>query len=335
MEKVVYFYEKRVRNVTTLYYNIVISALKKNNVEIIPLPECEKRYINVPKSTYFFVSGIPDFIRLYWWGYRNFIFWYQGVEPEERFIFNHSKIKFLIYSILEKITLKKSKYRIGVTEALFEHYRKKYKLSLAKEEYFIMPCFNTLLNVDSFKEKGKYENNIFCYAGGLQPWQGVNYIFDIYERIEEKYNDKVSIKIFSKELEETKKLLSHYKINNYTIECVAEKDMNKALAGCKFGFILREDNVVNNVAAPTKLSAYLANGVMPIFTSSIKAYKELSEKYLYMYCMRDLNDLETIESAMAMDFRYSDILNEYSKIFEEYYNKDRYISMMSNYFTGQ
>ncbi len=331
IEKVVYFYEKRVRNVTALYYKIVLSALEKNNVEIIPVPECEKKYVNFPKSTYFYISGIKDFISLYRWGYRNFIFWFQGVEPEERYMFNHSKIKTYVFSLLEKMALKKSNYRIGVTEALFEHYRNKYKLDLPRDKYFIMPCFNTLLNPDSFKSQGKYKHNVFCYAGGLQPWQGVEHIFSIYEKIEAKYRDRVSIRIFSKELEGTKALLTHYQIKNYSIECVAEENMDKALAECKYGFIVREDNVVNNVAAPTKLSAYLANGVIPIFTSSIKAYKALSDQYSYLCCMDDMKDLQSIERIMSIDLSYDDILKEYSKIFDEYYNVDKYISNLSEY----
>lgn len=43
----------------------------------------------------------------------------------------------------------------------------------------------------------------FCYAGGMQIWQGFNLMLSFYKEIE-KMNDNVSLRIYSKDVEQSK-----------------------------------------------------------------------------------------------------------------------------------
>lgn len=333
IKKVIYF-KKDIRNVTSLYYEVMLAALKKNNVELI-----EREGLDVGKfdiqdgTTYILVTQLTDCVKLYFKGYRKFIFWFQGIEPEEHFLMNKSRIKYYARSWMEKLVIKRCEYRIGISKYLFEHYNKKYHLHLKEKDYFIMPCFNTRLNRDSFRIEGKYSNNVFCYAGGMQAWQGVEHVFNIYSQIEDGHPEDVKLKIFTKDMEATKDLLTKYKIKNYSVQSVPQEELDQAMAGCKYGFIIREDNIINNVATPTKLSAYLANGVIPIYTSAIKSYKDLASKYSYMCCLEDIDDAAQVEKFMSKDCQMKDILNEYEKIFNDYYSVEKYIAEMAHYFS--
>ena len=97
----------------------------------------------------------------------------------------------------------------------------------------------------------------------------------------------------------------------------------------KYGFLLRRDNLVNNVATPTKMNSYLACGLIPIFTDAITDYKD--QINLKDFSLRISSDLSIDEIAKKIiDFEsskkdYSDLDIEIKKIFDEYYNDNRYI----------
>ena len=333
IDKVIYF-NKDIRNVTSLYYEVMLSALRKNNVELQEYQDLNFDSNGTKgKTTYVIVTQVMDCVRLYLRGYRNFIYWFQGIEPEEHFLMNQSRLKFRINSWLEKFVLKVCEYKIGVSKYQFEHYNKKYSLHLSEDNYFVMPCFNTRLNEEGFTIRGKYEHNTFCYAGGMQAWQGVDYIFKMFSELETKYQENLFLKIFTKDLEATKELLSQYPIKNYTVQSVTPEELDKEMSKCKFGFILREDNIINNVATPTKLSAYLANGVIPIYTSSIRSYKDLADKFSYLCCLDGIDDIEPVERMIERDCNADDILSEYKKIFATYYSVENYIEGMKEFFS--
>lgn len=328
----VYYYKGDLRNVTAFYYGIIIAALRKKNVEVIELGKFSFGELRtIAKSDYFLATDLMTFLRLYLCGRRNFIYWFQGITPEESFMMSGSKWKRWKYSFLEKQALKTVQYKIGVSEYLFQHYEHKYGLKFNKKELFIMPCFNSDFNEHSFTTPEKYEKNIFCYAGGMQAWQGFELIAWIFKEVEGKYPNAF-LKVLSKDIPEAERVLSKYGIKNYSVGFVAQEEMDDALAECKFGFIVREDNIVNNVATPTKLGTYIGNGLIPIFTPAIKTFADLSHQYNFLCCVDMDKPLLAIEPYIKMDINRGEIQKEYKRLFEDYYNKDLYIKELTSYF---
>lgn len=328
----VYYFQEDIRNVTELYYNIILEALNRNQANCISLDKCSFRAaISIPKSAYVLVTTLLSFLKLYFTGHRNFIYWYQGVAPEENYQILRSKWRYYLYSYLERKSLESAKYKVGVSSYLFDHFESKYKSTLDRKTVFIMPCFNSELNESSFFRPYKYEHNVFCYAGGIQAWQGFDKILRIYEKIEDQYED-VYLKIYSKDLLLAEKIIKNTKIKNYSLESVSQDEVDLVLSDCKFGFILRDDTVINNVATPTKMGTYLANGVIPIFSSNIRSFECLSKKFRYLCCVDDLNIFDKIEELMDRNIEIDQILKEYKTIFQDYYNKQRYIEELSSFF---
>lgn len=333
MKKVFYF-KKDIRNVTEYYYHIILSGLRKGGTEIIELnAPVGKSKIEVPKSDYLLITDLYDFLKLYLKGYRNFIYWFQGITPEEHYMVRHSKLKYYVFSFLERLALKTSKYRIGVSKYLFDHYNKKYGLKIKFDDVFIMPCYNSELCPENFRKSGKYEKNVFCFAGGMQPWQGFEDILKIYSRIEKQYSN-VFLKVYSKELDAAKELISKYDLKNYSLDCVPQEEMEQVLADCKFGFIIRADDIINNVATPTKLATYIGNGIIPVYTSTIHAFRDLNTKYDYLCCLDDVNDLSPLETLLDKKIEGEDLLGVYSKLFDEYFNTKDYIERLSKFFAS-
>ena len=322
------YFKEDCRNVTEYYYNIIIDALKQRGVECKVLDKCDfKTARTISKDDYVLATTLKSFIILYLLGRRNFIYWYQGITPEEVFLMSGQKWKFYVNSFIEKLSLKTIKYKIGVSNYLFEHFEKKYKIKIDRSTVFIMPCFNSELNENSFKTPGKYEKNVFCYAGGTQAWQGFDVILRIYAEIE-KLRDDVFLKIYSKDIDSAKRMIEAINIKNYSIDCVPQSEMDNALADCKFGFIIREDSIINNVATPTKLGTYLANGVVPIFSSTIYSFRDLANKYKYLCCVENKNAVDCIIRLLNENIKEEKVKEEYKDIFSSFYSKNNYITKL-------
>lgn len=329
----VYYFKEDIRNVTEYYYGIILKALRQKGAEQIMMDRCNLSTARqIPKKDYILATSLKAFIILYVTGHRNFIYWYQGITPEENFLMFKKKWRFYIYSVLEKLSLKTVKYKIGVSKYLFEHFEKKYNIIIDYDTVFVMPCFNSELNKESFFSKGKYETNTFCYAGGTQAWQGFDQIIKIYSEIEKRRSD-VFLKIFSKDLVSARQAVQKAQITNYSIDCLAQDEMDNALADCKFGFIIREDNNINNVATPTKLGTYMANGVIPVYSSTINSFKDLARDYKYLCCVDNNSDvIESISQMMDTQIEPVKVYEEYKKVFDYYYNKDQYVKDLVLFF---
>ena len=331
----VYYFKEDCRNVTEYYYGIILSAVRNKGIPCKELERCDfKTARTIPKEDYVLATTLKSFIILYLLGRRKFIYWYQGITPEENFLMFKSRWRYLLYSFLEKLSLKTVKYKIGVSEYQFEHFEEKYKIKIDMSTVFIMPCFNSELNEISFKTPEKYEKNVFCYAGGTQAWQGFDKILRIYAEIEKKRDD-VFLKIYSKDIDSAKRMIEEVNLKHYSVGCVPQSQMDNALADCKFGFIIREDNIINNVATPTKLGTYLANGVIPIFSSSIKSFADLANVYQYLCCVDENNVISKIEDAISMNVDCKTIQQEYECVFNKFYNKEEYVKQLMLFFKMQ
>ena len=331
----VYYFKEDIRNVTEMYYNIVLSALKKRGILIKEIPSCSLHSVRqIPTNSYVFATTLKEFAYLYFTGHRKYIYWYQGIGPEEIYMLKGSKLRYKIDSFLEKRTLKTIRYKIGVSKYLFRHYEDKYHMAIEPSSVFIMPCFNSEMNKESFYSPHKYEYNVFCYAGGTQPWQGFEEIVNLYKKIEDKRSD-VCLKVYSKDLEEAKNTIETVGLRNYSIDCIPQSQMDSALASCKYGFIIREDSIINNVATPTKLATYLGSGVIPIFSSSILSYRDLASRFKYLCCLNSKEtELDQINEYLKIEIKPEDVISEYDAIFKEYFNKEKYIEELSAFFKG-
>lgn len=330
--KCIYYFKKDVRVVTGYYYDIILDGLKLNGHEVKELathsaPEVKK----LPKDTYFLITSFDTFVYLYFKGFRNFIYWYQGIVAEEDYLRTKSKFRRLAFSIVEKFSLKKVKYPICVSKYQVQFYEQKYHLSL--DNCFVMPCFNGGFNKDNFYIENKYKKNVFCYAGGIQAYQGFNLILETYKEIENNYPDTF-LKIYTFDLEKAKNILNQYKIKNYSVERVSQEEVDGVLAKCKFGFLIRDNNIINQVATPTKLANYLGNGVIPVFTNTIKAYADIAKDYEHLYCFGQNDKTIVIEKALNCEIEPSELEKEYRDVMDKYFNPHSYADKLAQYFTG-
>lgn len=277
------------------------------------------------------IIALHYFIR----GYKNLVIWYQGVLPEESYLRNKSKIRSFALGMIEYIGLRYAKACFFVSDTMKKHYETKYRISL-KHKSYIMPCFNEkTLNEEAFQDEIKGSICEFLYAGSLSKWQCFEKTAELYHSIEAKSSIPTKFCVYTKEKEKAQNIIDELKIQSYCIDFVSAKELSDRIKSCRYGFVLREDSVINRVATPTKFSNYLSNGIIPIFSDCLKSFYEIHLKHdIGIVC--NLNNIEQSAEKVLSDMKCKqnmDAVHEKCKeVFDTYYNTDKYIAEIAQFF---
>lgn len=274
------------------------------------------RYILTIEAKWFFLAKVfnPKAI---------IINWFQGVVAEEAYMATNSIFRKKLWHFFESFTLRYSKLNIYVSERMRQYFEENYTIS--NVNYFIMPCFNKKLNLSLINKK-KYETPSFVYAGSLAKWQCVEKTLELYSKVEKEL-DNATVTLLTKEKNYALELIKKYNIKNYDIKYVELRDLDVELSKYKYGFLLRENHIVNNVATPTKMNTYLSAGVIPIYSNVICDFNKNFKNYSDFI---ELKYEDTIEDWLdeIIFFEKNNKLTNFFKdscmIFEEYYNEKFY-----------
>ena len=96
-----------------------------------------------PKSNTVVVATVIEALRLSIRGYPKIGIWLQGVLPEESYMKHHSKLRKWVLERIEKRAIKKATLLFAVSDAMVEHYEKKYRLRM-RDKTFVMPCLSLI-----------------------------------------------------------------------------------------------------------------------------------------------------------------------------------------------
>ncbi len=199
-----------------------------------------------------------------------------GSVPEE-YQMNESFYGADLANAVEEKLYKKSDVIICVNEAMKNHLQKKYGKNRAN--FVVLPIFNVNLS-ERGDEAGcrDSEKPVFVYSGGLQKWQNIGLMQDVIE----KTSDRYQYKIFVPDTDAFKTMWGSRKgINQIVLESKRPNELAEEYKKCHYGFVLRDDIVVNNVACPTKIIEYLQYGIVPVLkTDKIGDFAALGMNYI-------------------------------------------------------
>jgi len=316
-------------SVTGTYMNIVHDACEMTGatVENVVMGQKPKDKESIVVS-----DTINASIKYFMKGYRNQVVWMQGVTPEESYMRNHSRARLWVWNCLERYVLKHSKMLLMVSDEMLRHYECKYNLSL-KGKTIIMPCFNELDVIESAFSQIKYDSNTFAYVGSLHKWQCFEDTLRLYSIIESRAARKTKLFVYTFETEKAQEVISRYDIENYEVEYVDKEELSARLKHIKYGFVLRQNCTVNNVATPTKFSNYLSNGIIPIYSSALKSFAEYDKNNAVgIICDIDRLDegVSAIEQSMNKSLDSLEVKDKCKRIFSDYYNAAGYKSSICN-----
>lgn len=280
------------------------------------------------KNDIYLVTTPIDAIKAIKMRKKRIFVWFQGVFSEESYMKHNSSIRRYMLRFIEKYILQKSEFIFFVSEEMKNYYISEFNINIDRK-YHIMPCFNTSLNKCNFYKKDKYKKNIFCYAGSLSVWQGINTILKCYKKIEDLGIEETELLLLTNEKEKAIQLINKIGIKNYRVDYSTLENLPNILSEVKFGFVIREDNIVNRVSTPTKISTYMANGIIPIYSECLKDFYSNAKKLEYAISFDDKKFGSKLNKLMRNSLNEDEILNEFEELFKQYFNEDYHIKQIS------
>lgn len=329
--KIIFFLPKKTMNEATVYY---VDILKHGFIKAGYSVEETEDLSDLKKINKIFVMSAKwCFIVKLFNPKAKIVTWFQGLGAEEALMTRNSLVRKRLWNCVEFFALKFSWINIYVSERMHNYYQDTYRVK--DKNFFIMPCFNKKLNEDAFNLVDKYDKPSFVYAGGLDKWQCIEETLDIFCQIE-KSIPAASLTLLTKDKIKAEELIKRYNIKNYKISFVSLNELDAELMKYKYGFLIRQDHIVNNVSTPTKMNSYLANGVIPIYTNAIDDFnwKLSGLKFcIQLNCddsikqwSQEIITYERFSSIDSIDFK-----REMEFIFEKYYSRNFYIEKNSDY----
>lgn len=171
-----------------------------------------------------------------------------------------------------------------VTNNLRNYLINQYKYS-PKKNYYIMPTLVKdreidLCELDKIKLEIQYDENAFyvIYVGSVAAWQSVEQIFDIYNKIKNQINN-AKLLILTNGNMSVPSDLSKEVFNSIIIKNVKHSNVKYYLKLSNIGLVLRNDNIVNKVAAPTKIAEYITFDLPILYDGEIGVLDDLKDSY--------------------------------------------------------
>lgn len=127
--------------------------------------------------------------------------------------------------------------------------------------YILYPIFSD--NNTKFNGSNNRKSNVLTivYAGGCQPWQNISYMKEAIEsqiNLADYYIYITNPSMFIDLWENTDLP------ENLLVKAGSVQEVNEVYQKAHYGFLLRDENIINQVACPTKLIEYIQSGIIPI-----------------------------------------------------------------------
>ena len=228
------------------------------------------------------------------------------------------KIKYTSLYYIDKFFstrfIKKSNGCLAVTKALQEYATKTFSLN-KNISFHIVPCAikasNSLhLERDAFRKKYRKKYNIadnelvFVYSGGISPWQCVEETVSMYKEISKNLSMPSRMLLFSHNYEYLEKLTNGD--DQFIIDSYGPEELYKALCAADFAFLLRKDNLTNNVAFPNKFLEYVECRLVIITTPYVHEIYNQVINYKLGIVVNNLKDYATIVEKSKSTSSYSE-----------------------------
>jgi GT2 family glycosyltransferase len=199
-----------------------------------------------------------------------------GVVPEE-FRMHNDFYSARIHDDCERTAVENASYVVVVSEAMGGYLAHKYR-ELLRAKVIVLPIFSA----DEWSDaKRNYVDGkpVVIYAGGTQKWQKVPEMM----RVVRDAIEHAHWWIYTPDVEVMRNAAAADIVHHphFHVASATRAELGEIYEHCHFGFVLRDDMVVNNVSCPTKLIEYLAFGIVPIVdTPNIGDFNAYGMRYV-------------------------------------------------------
>lgn len=178
----------------------------------------------------------------------------------------------------EELFINTSDIIITVNNAMKKHLETKYSRKL--DNVVVLPIFH--LGETDTKRLMELKQHVFypmsVYAGGVQEWQNI----PLMQQTIQLAGDSYGYKMFISKPEVFRRMWGDKaEPENFFLGRKTPQEVVEEYKSCHFGFVLRDDITVNNVACPTKLIEYIQYGIVPVLkTEKIGDFVDMGMQYI-------------------------------------------------------
>lgn len=245
---------KKISNPDDLYNSLFVYLFKQTDINHL--------YI---RSIFDFITAY--FLKKIFFKKYKIIYDFRGIINEESYLRNKSNIRKQILFVIEKFIYNKADKIHTVSNNLKNYLENNFGF----RKMNVIPC---AISHNILKEARNKEYIDFVYVGSISVWQKFEETVELYSYIEKRL-ENTKLTIITLDKDPVKDILKKYYVLNYEIKSLNHQDVLKELRNYDFGFLLRDDNIVNNTASPIKFLEYVSNGVIPIISDKIGDYSRL------------------------------------------------------------
>jgi hypothetical protein len=213
------------------------------------------------------------------------IYDFRGLLSHESFYKNKNCIKLFIIYLIEYFIYKTSKEIYCVSNEMKKLLSKQYGFrNINVRPSLTSVCIEkqSSLSIDKVLK--------FVYLGGTSRWQMAKETLLLYSDISKTYSS--TLLIITNDEDYFNSLINQLKIvDSVIVKSVNQDEVHSLLKECDFGFLLRENHIINTTASPIKMLEYLGAGVIPIVSPYVGDYSEDVKSYSIGLVYRDGNKI--------------------------------------------
>ena len=246
---------------------------------------------------------------------NNLILDAHGIVPEEIFYYGKRYRSFYM-NWIERNYFNTLSHCICVSNAMINHF--KYKYPDKSISYHLLTTSNLLpipmedeIRKLRFELKINDKNKVIIYSGNCQLWQNIPLIMKNIQSIISEF--KIIILTGEKKIFEDYFKEYHIDLTKVILRSVAPSELNKYYSISNYGYLLRDDILLNRVSNPTKMLEYLQFGIVPVVLSpQIGDYIDKGYEYLR------LADFESKKTIAIKSIKNIEIANGIVKLNENF-----------------
>ena len=293
------FEEHPERNTTVVRY--LPGSRKQKLLVALLMIACKRIYCHSVwqvKTKFFKLPGVKVYVDVH------------GIVPEEETLYGRYEAA-QMYGDIEEQTVQKAECLICVTNKIKEHLQEKYGKKF-KAKTIIMPIFDSSLSkydINVPKEKPFIKDKpVVIYAGGIMKWQKI----ELMQESINKCIDNDNLMVYCPNPKEFWETWKYPKYKNLEVGSKSYQDLCKDVyIKAHYGYVLRDDIAVNNVACPTKIADYFKYRIVPIVKSpKIGDFIDLGMQYI---TLEDFNNGKLLSPK-----KIKEITNNNEKVLEKY-----------------
>ena len=196
---------------------------------------------------------------------------------------NHRGTRFYFRKKIERLNAHACGRRVAVSRKMLGFLDREYGRSHQRD--VVLPC---LYDSDGFSPSidraqarqrlGVGDRVVFLYLGIGAPWQcpaeTVAFFKQIKRRLPSAY-----LWILTPDKEIFKPLLADIAPNDHRLEYCAHHELANRIQAADFGFLLRKQCLINQVASPVKFPEYLASGLPVVIGPDVGDYSDLVREH--------------------------------------------------------